>query len=67
MTELAEFSKEGYGSKRVVLPKMMMMMMMMHIVQCRGYSIASEPQLYTLITEDTVRIGNSFITILNHT
>jgi hypothetical protein len=25
-TNLAEFSKEGYGSKRAVLPMMMMMM-----------------------------------------
>jgi hypothetical protein len=29
-----------------------------------GVSIASEPQLYVLLTVDTVRIGNSFITIL---
>jgi hypothetical protein len=31
------------------------------------YSAVSEPQLYSYSTEDTVRIGNSFITILNHT
>jgi hypothetical protein len=28
MTNLAESSKEGYGSKRAALPMMMMMMMM---------------------------------------
>jgi hypothetical protein len=28
----------------------------------RGYSISSVPQLYTLLTEDTVRIVNPFIT-----
>jgi hypothetical protein len=32
-----------------------------------GVLVASEPQLYTLLTVDTVRIGNSFITILIHT
>jgi hypothetical protein len=32
-----------------------------------GVSIASEPQLYVLLTVDTVRIGYAFITILNHT
>jgi hypothetical protein len=30
MINLAESSKEGYGSKRAVLPVMMMTMMMMH-------------------------------------
>jgi hypothetical protein len=29
MRNLAEFSKEGYGSKTAVLPVVMMMMMMM--------------------------------------
>jgi hypothetical protein len=29
-----------------------------------GVSITSEPQLYVLLTVDTVRMGNSFITIL---
>jgi hypothetical protein len=32
-----------------------------------GYSIRSDHQLYSYSTEDTVRIVNSFITILNHT
>jgi hypothetical protein len=31
------------------------------------YSICSDQQLYSYSTQDAVRIGNSFITILNHT
>jgi hypothetical protein len=36
-------------------------------VQCWGYLVASDHQLYSYSTQDAVRIGNSFITILNHT
>jgi hypothetical protein len=32
-----------------------------------GFTRSLLPQLYMLLTEDTVRIGNSFITILNRT
>jgi hypothetical protein len=33
-TSLVESFKEGYGSKRVLLPMMMMMMMMMMVFFC---------------------------------
>jgi hypothetical protein len=36
------------------------------IVQCWGYLISSDHQLYSYSTQDAVRIGNSFITILKH-
>jgi hypothetical protein len=32
MTNLAEFSKEGYGSKRAVLPMMMMIIIIMIMI-----------------------------------
>jgi hypothetical protein len=38
-----------------------------YIVQCWRFLIAFEPRLYSYSTQDAVRIGNSFITILNHT
>jgi hypothetical protein len=31
-----------------------------NIVQCWGFTWSVLPQLYTLLTEDTVRIGNPF-------
>jgi hypothetical protein len=33
---LGESSKEGYGSKRAVLPMVMMMMMIMHSIDLRN-------------------------------
>jgi hypothetical protein len=38
-----------------------------NIVTSWGYLIASDPQSYNYSTQDAVRSGNSFITILNHT
>jgi hypothetical protein len=38
-----------------------------YIVQCWGILISPEPRLYSYSTQDAVRIGNSFITILNYT
>jgi hypothetical protein len=38
-----------------------------YIVQCWGFLICSDHHLYSYSTEDAIRIGNSFITILNHT